>query len=74
MSRLSFCVSVPYALVKVQQTMRTCMPKERIKNPGKIHYNMAWSRHKKRKKIQQWYCPTCHETVCMDACFVIHHS
>jgi hypothetical protein len=82
MSHLSFNVSVAYALAKVERSKRTCMPNARVKNLGKLHYIIAWSRHGNMNhrvcvicgKIRQWYCPTCQETVCMGHCFVIHHS
>jgi hypothetical protein len=56
MSHLLFCVSVVYALVKVQRSMRTCMPKARVRNPSKIHYSMAWSGHEKRKRRKCVIC------------------
>lgn len=82
LSHLCFNLSVAYALTKVPKVKPTCMQKAKVRNRGGLHYSMAWSGHGTRKrracvvcrKVQQFYCPTCQEAMCLGNCYVKHHS
>ena len=82
LSHLAFNLSVAYALTKMRMVKRTCMPKAKVRNPSGLHYSAQWSGHGNRKrracvvctKVQQFYCPTCQEAMCLGKCYVKHHS